>query len=674
VPNYTLSGIGGVPLSRTLTINGTAYDLSADRSWSVGTVTSVATTGPITGGTITGSGTIGITQATTSTDGYLSSTDWNTFNNKQNAITLTTTGTSGAATLVGSTLNIPQYQSVITNPVTGTGTANYVARWTSSSQIGTGVLYDNGTNVGIGFTGPFLANLHVNGSSIITGSLTVQGSPTDLQYTVINSDLDIIQGQAEANNYGTYSRLRLFRASGTIASPTTPSSGTAIGRLEFGAYNSGTATFLANAKIEASMDATTGANDLPSRLGFFTTPDGSTTMVERMRINNTGLIRIGGTTMNFSDVLNIQAGSIAFQNGYGLRFTNTLGTPYASVYSSNNNTVIKSLGTAVLIKDISGANDIITALDGGDVGIGTSNPNAKLHVNGTFISNALWTDNTSVGYWGTYSTAYGYLTWDAGFARIGSMPGNRLDFSTNGSTLAMTIATNGNIGIGTTAPANKLSISSGAFNNGATVASILNTSSTQKAHVVYDTFLIQQDDAPTLRLYETLENLSTTISSDGGLTSFATTGEMGLFVAGSSTAPGWTGLNGIQAVRIKSNGNVGIGTTNPQYKLSVVNGGSLGLSVQTAGSTVGGPQIDIYDSSRSHETVISSTDGTTVGTYIASYTNHPLLFGTNAGSSATAKMTLSTAGALKLAAYGFMAVKLIASSLKSAIVELNLFK
>ncbi len=42
-------------------------------------------------------------------DGYLSSTDWNTFNSKQNALTLTTTGTSGAATLIGSTLNIPQY-------------------------------------------------------------------------------------------------------------------------------------------------------------------------------------------------------------------------------------------------------------------------------------------------------------------------------------------------------------------------------------------------------------------------------------------------------------------------------------------------------------------------------------------------------------------------------------
>jgi len=47
--------------------------------------------------------------ASASTKGFLTSADWSTFNAKQNALTLTTTGSSGAATLVGSTLNIPQY-------------------------------------------------------------------------------------------------------------------------------------------------------------------------------------------------------------------------------------------------------------------------------------------------------------------------------------------------------------------------------------------------------------------------------------------------------------------------------------------------------------------------------------------------------------------------------------
>jgi hypothetical protein len=99
IPEYTLSGLGGVPLTRQLTINGTAFDLSANRSWNVGTVTSVGTNAPLTGGTITGSGTIGITQAGASSDGYLSSTDWTTFNSKQNALTNPVTGTGTIFTL-----------------------------------------------------------------------------------------------------------------------------------------------------------------------------------------------------------------------------------------------------------------------------------------------------------------------------------------------------------------------------------------------------------------------------------------------------------------------------------------------------------------------------------------------------------------------------------------------
>jgi hypothetical protein len=81
-----------------------------------GTVTSVglssATSGVTIGATpVTTSGTITIAIATASgsQNGLLSSTNWTTFNNKQNAITLTTTGSSGAATFVSNTLNIPNY-------------------------------------------------------------------------------------------------------------------------------------------------------------------------------------------------------------------------------------------------------------------------------------------------------------------------------------------------------------------------------------------------------------------------------------------------------------------------------------------------------------------------------------------------------------------------------------
>lgn len=124
-----LSGTGFVKISgSTISYDNSTYYLASNPNGyttNVGTVTSIATTGPITGGTITGSGTIGITQATTSASGYLSSTDWNTFNGKQNALT---------------------------NPVTGTGTTNYLPKFTGASAIGNSSVQDDGSIVSVGST------------------------------------------------------------------------------------------------------------------------------------------------------------------------------------------------------------------------------------------------------------------------------------------------------------------------------------------------------------------------------------------------------------------------------------------------------------------------------------------------------------------------------------------
>jgi hypothetical protein len=88
-------------------------------SYGTGTVTSVAaltlgTSGTdlsssVANGTTTPVITLNVPTASATNRGALSSADWTTFNNKQGALTLTTTGTSGAATLIGNTLNIPQY-------------------------------------------------------------------------------------------------------------------------------------------------------------------------------------------------------------------------------------------------------------------------------------------------------------------------------------------------------------------------------------------------------------------------------------------------------------------------------------------------------------------------------------------------------------------------------------
>jgi hypothetical protein len=59
-----------VPATRTITINGTALDLSANRSWSVGTVTSVAGGYGINGGTITATGTLAVDTLSVSTKAW----------------------------------------------------------------------------------------------------------------------------------------------------------------------------------------------------------------------------------------------------------------------------------------------------------------------------------------------------------------------------------------------------------------------------------------------------------------------------------------------------------------------------------------------------------------------------------------------------------------------------
>jgi len=141
----TLAGYGitdGALNTTTLTINGVTFDLTANRTWNVGTVTSIATTGPITGGTITGSGTIGITQAGASSDGYLSSTDWNTFNGKQAAISVNAplTFVAGVVGITQSGAATDGYLSSVdwntfNNKVSGSGTPNTLPMWGSSTSL-----------------------------------------------------------------------------------------------------------------------------------------------------------------------------------------------------------------------------------------------------------------------------------------------------------------------------------------------------------------------------------------------------------------------------------------------------------------------------------------------------------------------------------------------------------
>jgi hypothetical protein len=158
--DYTLTQLGDVTITspttgQVLKYNGTAWINDTDAN--TGTVTSVAMTVPtglsIAGSPITSSGTLAVTFAA----GYsiptnASQTTWDTA--YTNRITsLTTTGTSGAATLVSNVLNIPQYQGVLTNPITGTGASGQVAYFNGTSSLtSSSNLKFDGDNLGIGGT------------------------------------------------------------------------------------------------------------------------------------------------------------------------------------------------------------------------------------------------------------------------------------------------------------------------------------------------------------------------------------------------------------------------------------------------------------------------------------------------------------------------------------------
>jgi hypothetical protein len=99
----------------------------------------------------------------------------------QSNLTVTTTNATGDfATIDGSNiirrrtaaevLGDIGAQALLTNPITGTGTANFVPKFTGSTTIGNSQIFDNGTNVGIGTTTP-TQKLDVQGNITITKTL-----------------------------------------------------------------------------------------------------------------------------------------------------------------------------------------------------------------------------------------------------------------------------------------------------------------------------------------------------------------------------------------------------------------------------------------------------------------------------------------------------------------------
>ncbi len=462
IPSWSalsLGGLGGVPTSRTLSINGTSYDLSANRSWSVGdmllgtaqsvtalktfdnsmlamkgtstgvttiatantsannyTLTLPAATGvvaltsdlhsAVTLGTANGLGLstqqLSLALASAATTGALSDTDWNIFNNKQPAGSYLTAEADDLA------------------DVTGRG-AN--------------------TSTASAFNGGLTA------SSLTVNNLSTAGIVTNTAAGVIGTvaTVDVVNGGTGAATFAQYGVLY-----GNTTSAIQATAAGATGQCLIG--TTGAAPSWGACGVGGS-----GMNSL-TLAGSSGTPQSITDTDTITIAQGTNITTVAGATdtVTISTVDNPTfATSTTTPTVYGSTAANgTLTLQGNSAVAGNtatNANLVFKVGDA-------GATTAMTIRNNGYVGVGTAAPATQLEVSGTG-ANVGSTVNAPLGYSATqYFAENGANKW-----HNESAPGGA-SFSIVESSIAtqrMTVlVTSGNVGISNSSPDQKLEVMS----------------------------------------------------------------------------------------------------------------------------------------------------------------------------------------------------------------------
>ena len=144
----------------------------------------------------------------------------------------------------------------------------------------------------------------------------------------VDSSGRILQGSSTGRNTALMAAQATYQLEGVGSNASNfsifcNSNGTAAGGIEFGktrGTSNGGTTIVASgddlghisfegsdgsaqrvaARINVQVDGTPGSSDMPGRIRFLTTPDGSASEVERMRIDSGGRVIIGGTSNSAS--------------------------------------------------------------------------------------------------------------------------------------------------------------------------------------------------------------------------------------------------------------------------------------------------------------------------------------------------------------------------------------
>jgi hypothetical protein len=295
-----------------------------NKTSNLGTVTSVglssATSGVTIGSTpITTSGTITLAIATASgsQNGLLSSTDWSIFNGKQNALT---------------------------NPVTGTGTTNYLPKFTGSTTIGNSQIFDNTTSVGIGTTTNTtgFSRLVLNGGSGSESGIQVNYNAstfggfalTTLQSAGGGMSVYTYTGNVGSESYAE--RIRVFSDGNTFIGSSPSNAGFKLDVNGTGRFSGATATPI------------TAINTGQREVGLFRTSlDGAFMTFQSSGANARGYIGNGAGISSLGETsfgIRSESDLILMSNGNNVRLT--IASTGAATFSSTITTAAPSGGTA----------------------------------------------------------------------------------------------------------------------------------------------------------------------------------------------------------------------------------------------------------------------------------------------------------------------------------------
>ena len=291
---------------------------------------------------------------------------------------------------------------------------------------------------------------------------------------------------------------------------------------------------------------------------------------DNMTITSTGRVGIG--TTNPISKLELQDGTFTVDNGNIDVFFGGISISR----NSANNTALKvnQRGTADIFALQDDGTDVLTVIDGGNVGIGTTAPNKTLDIrtNGpgdgmrlATSENALYAEiingNSESFPSGKINLRYG-PTLTAGIVALSNSMELSGGYTTAGyirfrsHTTEVMRMTNVGLGIGTTAPAYKFEVDEPTTNN-LTVAKFTHQQGSVSSNVVFQNTAGADNTGFNL-------NFATQASGAGGVlgvvrTNSPTAGATDMFLSSSSG----------EAMRITSDGNVGIGTNSPAHVLHI---------------------------------------------------------------------------------------------------------